>query len=88
MNRYFPYADEPDIPVIKFLIGVITLCLWGFGVYYFGLEAYTSGGEITQIAILSLWIVLAGPLIFGGLILIFRLLFDLLSLCLSPFTNK
>lgn len=88
MNRYFPYADERDIPVIKFFIGVITLYLWGFGVYCFGIEAYTSGWEIGQIAILSLWIVLAGPPIFGGLVLIFRLLSDLLALCLSPFINK
>lgn len=88
MNRYFPYADKPDIPFIKFLIGVLTLYPWGFGVYYFGIEAYNSGWEIGQIAILSLWIVLAGPLIFGGLVLIFRLLSDLLSLCLSPFINK
>lgn len=88
MNRYFPYADERDIPVIKFLIGVLTLYPWGFGVYYFGSEAYTSGWEIGQIAILSLWIILAGPLIFVGLVLIFRLLSDLISLCLSPFINK
>lgn len=88
MNRYFPYADEPDIPFIKFCIGVITLYLWGFGIYYFGIEAYTSGWENGQTAILDLWIIFAGPLIFGGLVLIFRFLSDLISLCLSPFTNK
>ena len=88
----FPYTDEPDLPIIKLFISVIilinTLTLWGYGIYYFGVEAYASDWEIGKVAILALWTICSGPLIAGGLYLITLLLCGLGLLLLMPFTRK
>lgn len=80
--------EEVTKAICTLFIGVITLIVWGYGVYRFGVEAYASDWEIGKVAILALWTICSGPIIAGGLYLITLLLCGLGLLLLMPFTRK
>ena len=63
---------------IAFLIAV---ACWGYGIYFFGAEAYSVGWQVGPVAMLALWTICALPIIFGGLCLVGLLLFCLGCFC-------
>lgn len=91
MNYYTANSDsfkESAKAIYTLFIGVITLIIWGCGVYHFSIEAYASDWEIGKVAILALWTICSGPLIAGGFYAIILLLYGLGFLLLLPFTKK
>ena len=84
----FDSIEEVAKAICTLFIGIITLIVWGYGVYHFGVEAYASDWEIGKVAILALWTICSGPLIAGGLYVITLLLCGLGLLLLMPFTRR